>query len=314
MIVTLTKQTQINTPSIATIGFFDGVHRGHQFLIESMKAKATELHLGTMAITFDVHPRHVIAQGNPPELLTTTDERLRLLEQMGIDNIIVLPFNSDMARMTSKEFIQRVMTQINVKQLLLGYDNRFGSDRASTLTDYVRFGLSVGIIVERAEPFFVGDTAVSSSRVRRLLQIGDVSGAALCLGRSYNVAGTVTDGFHEGHRLGFPTANIIKDALKALPSRGVYATLSEIEGDKKKWFSMTNIGIRPTFQGHRQTIETHLIDFSGDIYGQRLNIEFVSRLRDERPFELPESLAHQLETDRQQAREACSKYLYNLEN
>lgn len=305
MRINLSPTTTLKGPYCATIGFFDGVHRGHQYLIDSVKAQAHELGISSMAITFDVHPRQILTPSCPPELLTTSDERLDLLESTGIDAILVVPFSLEMSRLTSDEFIHQVMLRVGVSHLVLGYDNRFGSDRAATFADYSLSCQHAGIDLRRAEPLIVDNEAISSSRIRRLLQQGDVKAAASLLGRSYSIAGTVEQGYREGRRMGFPTANISPDKGKAIPQRGVYATRSVCTTCPDGTPSMTNIGIRPTFSGHRQTIETHLIGFSGDIYGQRLRVEFVDRLRDERHFGSEESLAEQLGRDRQQAIQTC---------
>lgn len=307
MTVTLTPQTQIAVPSVATIGFFDGFHRGHQFLIESLKRKASTLGLSTMAITFDVHPRQVLTPNDPPLLLTTTAERIDMLERSGVDTVVVLPFSSEMARMTSREFIHRVMTRIGIRHLLLGYDNHFGSDRAASFDDYVASGQQVGITVERANPFLVDGQAVSSSRVRRLLAAGSVEAARENLGRYYAAAGIIENGYHEGRQIGFPTANLHLDATKMLPSRGVYATLATIEGSANAIAAMTNIGLRPTFGGQHQTVETHLIGFEGDIYGQELSIQFVAHLREEHQFDSIDELRRQLENDKLMALSCLDK-------
>lgn len=308
MTITLTPQTQISVPSVATIGFFDGFHRGHQFLIESLKQKAKELNLSTMAITFDVHPRQVLTPNDPPRLLTSAEERIAMLQGSGIDTVVVLPFSSEMSRMTSKEFIHSVMTRIGIRHLLLGYDNHFGSDRTADFSDYVASGREVGIRVERAEPFLVDNEAVSSSRIRRLLDKGMVDAARENLGRPYAVAGLVENGYHEGRQIGFPTANIRVDATKMLPHRGSYATLATIAGSCEMLPAMTNIGLRPTFGCHHLTIETHLIGFEGDIYGHELSLQFISHLREEQQFASVEELRQQLELDRTTALSLLKSY------
>jgi len=305
MTIRLSPSTTLQGPYCATIGFFDGVHRGHRYLIEAVKAQARELGASTMAITFDVHPRQVLSPQNPPELLTTAEERLHLLESEGLDAVLVVPFGTEMSRLSSREFIDRVMRRVGVAHLVLGYDNRFGSDRAATFADYELSCRAAGITLRRGEALIVDGEAISSSRIRRLLHCGDVKAASSLLGQPYSMAGTVEQGCREGRRMGFPTANIAPDKGKAIPRRGVYATRSVCEACPDGVPSMTNIGVRPTFNGERQTIETHLIGFSGNLYGQRLRIEFIDRLRDEMQFPSEESLAEQLERDRRQAIEAC---------
>jgi len=210
----------------AAIGFFDGVHRGHQFLIEQIKAEAARRGLLPIVITFEEHPRLTLTQTHYwPELLTTNEEKLRLLQAAGLAGCVMLHFDLEMSTLSSKEFMQRVLRdKLNVKCLLVGYDHHFGSDLSAGYKDYVRYGKEVGIEVLRERCFASGDLQISSSAVRRFLAGGDVASATTCLGRPYLLEGVIVRGHHEGTALGFPTANLKPTCEEqVVPGRGVYA-------------------------------------------------------------------------------------------
>lgn len=285
-------------PCVATIGFFDGVHRGHQFLIEKVKDEAREAGLASLVITFDKHPRQVLQQSYQPQLLTTLDEKLRLLAMTGIDDVYVLHFTKELAALTAREFMEQVLRdRLNVRKLVIGYDNRFGHNRAEGFDDYVRYGRELGIAVDQAPHFELGGVNVSSSVVRAFLNGGEVAMANKCLGRPFMLTGTVVRGFQEGRKMGFPTANLDTDDGLLVPADGVYAVETQVNGQGKWMPGMMNIGRRPTFHGTKRTLETHIFDFDGDIYGRRFAVRFLSKVRDERMFESEEKLKEQLERD-----------------
>lgn len=296
-------------PSAATIGFFDGVHRGHQYLVAQVTEAARRAGLLSMAITFDRHPRQTLHSEYVPQLLTTLDEKLSMLSKTGVDTAVVLPFDSEMARMTARDFMLRVLRErLNVRELVIGYDNRFGCGRTDGFEDYVRYGKTMGIEVARADALTVGGRGVSSSAIRRLLQEGDVEAAALLLGYNYAIEGTVVSGCHEGSRLGFPTANIdARTVPQLVPANGVYAVRVSVEGEEKQYNGMTNIGRRPTFAGTDATIETNIFDFHQDLYGSRIAISMIQRLRCEQRFDTPEQLAKQLAEDKKRVEQIVGK-------
>lgn len=284
----------------AAIGFFDGVHRGHAFLIEQVKALAAQRGLRPIVITFEEHPRLALSTTRYwPELLTTNEQKLQLLRQTGIDGCVMLHFDHAMSMLTSAEFMQLVLKkQIGVSCLVVGYDHHFGSDLSAGFKDYVRYGRSCGIEVVRERPFETGDIRVSSSATRRFLAGGNVEMARVCLGRPYLLEGTVVKGRHEGTALGFPTANVSPDcAEQVVPGRGVYAVRAELDGFS--YMGMLNIGWRPTLNnGSDQTIEAHLLDYDGpDLYGRHIALKFYRRVRDEHRFESLEALKEQLAAD-----------------
>lgn len=297
----------------ATIGFFDGVHRGHQYLVEQLRRLAAERNLLPMVITFDRHPRQVLHADWQPRLLSTLGEKEALLRQTGIDRLEVLPFDEELAALSARDFMRQVLReQLGVRLLLTGYDNHFGhreKDSTEGFADYVRYGQEQGIEVVCGLPLIIDGTSVSSSLVRRKLDEGLVEEASRLLGRPYDLSGTVEHGEQEGRRMGFPTANLHVTTLeKLIPAGGVYAVRVQMAGDSRSWAAMTNIGQRPTFgEGHRQTIETHIFGFSGDLYGRRITLSFVRRLRDEQHFSSPEALARQMAIDAEQCKIILSK-------
>lgn len=288
-------------PSVASIGFFDGVHRGHRYLIEQVKREATERGLDAMLITFGRHPREVLQRDYVPKLLTSTIEKQQLLQKAGITRVETLDFTREMSRLTAREFMEKILQdQLGVKVLVMGYDHRFGSD-GGTHEDYVRWGREVGIEVLQAQE--MPEEYVSSSECRRLLQEGDVEKTASLLGHHYLLTGTVGEGHHVGKRLGFPTANVNPERGKVLPRDGVYAVWVVTEdGTRRK--GMLNIGHRPTLDnGEERSIEVNIIDFDEDVYGKTIQMEFVCRLRDEQKFNSLESLQQQLAEDRKRVLE-----------
>ena len=285
----------------ATIGFFDGVHRGHQFMIDSLTTMAHAQGRQSLVITFDRHPRQVVHADYVPQLITTTDEKLQLLHATAADRIEVLHFDAQMAQLSAYEFMRQVLHEkYGVAMLLTGYDNRFGHNRAEGFADYVRYGEEMGMKVLQNTPIDIDGMRVSSSLIRRLIVEGNITEASNCMGHPYSITGSVAHGFQEGRRIGFPTANIVPEsAEKLVPGNGVYATKVSVEGGE--WMpAMLNIGTNPTFQRQQTTIEAHIIGFEGDIYGRKVRVEFGRKLRDEQRFESVEALQKQLEADKKE--------------
>lgn len=301
----MTSRPAAPRPSVATIGFFDGVHRGHRFLLDHIIAEAQAAGLASMAVTFDRHPRQVLQSDYVPQTLSTPEEKLQLLAATGLDYAAVLHFDRDMASCAARDFMRDILRDgLGVQRLVIGYDHRFGHNRAEGFEDYVRYGRELGITVEQTPALDASGEQVSSSLVRRLLTAGDVERAASCLGRPYTVTGTVTGGYREGRRMGFPTANLDLARLgQMLPAEGVYATEVHVEGERQPLQGMTNIGHRPTFGTHGVTVETHILDYAADLYGRQISLTFMSRLRGECTFGSPEALADQLAEDKEAVRQ-----------
>lgn len=289
----------LTRPVVATVGFFDGVHLGHQYLVRQVVDRAHTLGLESMVITFDRHPRSVLRQDFQPQLLTPLDEKLRLLGLTGVDVVVVLRFDKVMAMLSARRFMDEVLrVRLCVQQLIIGYDNRFGHDRAESFDDYARYGREIGMQVTHASAYVVDGIEVSSSVVRAFLHEGEVTLAARCLGRDYTLYGWVSDGYKEGRKLGYPTANLDVSRLgQLIPGNGVYAVKARVGAASRSMPAMTNIGMRPTFDGHERTVETHIFDFCENIYDQRLDLSFVRRVRSERKFEDVNALVDQLKQD-----------------
>ena len=286
---------------VASIGFFDGVHRGHLCLIEQLRDEAGRRGIGSLLVTFDRHPRTVLSPSQVPPLLTTLEEKERLLRETGVSEIAILPFTLELSRLSAREFMEQVLRrELGVEVLILGYDHAFGHGGGS-LDDYVRWGRETGIEVVRAHE--LSSLMVSSSKCRRLIEEGDVRGAAEMLGRFYTLSGEVVRGFHVGHELGFPTANLQVDAEKVMPRNGAYAVWATL-ADGERHGGMLNIGTRPTIgNGETTSVEVNLLDYDGNLYDQRRTVEFVARLRDERRFDSRSELMSQLALDEAAARE-----------
>lgn len=289
-------------PSIATIGFFDGVHLGHQFLLNKLADMAQQSDLEATVITFDRHPRQVLQSDYQPKMLSTLDEKLTKLQQTRVDNVVVIHFDKNFAQLSARIFMEMVLkNQLNVKKLIMGYDNRFGHNRSETFEDYVAYGQEIGMEVMQSSALTLGDVNVSSSVVRRLVERGDMEAVQKCLGTPYIIKGKVVNGFQNGRKLGFPTANIEVDSSeKMLPPTGVYAVKVVLENDETTYGGMLDIGTRPTFNGKNQTIEVNIFDFEGDLYGSMLSVSFVKRLRDDVKFDSIEALIAQLHEDKTQ--------------
>lgn len=271
---------------VATIGMFDGVHRGHQFVLQHVVDEARQRALRSMAITFD--------KGSA-QTLTPLAQKRTLLMNTGIDRIEVLTFNEALKQMTAREFMQQVLRdKYGVKVLLIGYDNRFGHNRTEGFQDYVRYGKELDIEVLQLPA--AGE--ISSSIIRQQVAAGDISKANELLGHPYTIAGRVEHGEHIGTKLGFPTANIVvDDQCQLIPAAGVYAVNIRMENNTEWKHGMMNIGTRPTFNGQRQTLEVNIFHLSEDLYGQRIEVTFAERLRGEQRFDSAEALKEQLQRD-----------------
>lgn len=285
---------------VATIGFFDGVHRGHRFLIDCVIEEAQRSGMSSAVITFDRHPREVLQTDYQPDLLSTLDEKLLLLSKTHVDNTVVLHFDSSLAALTAHDFMRDVLQgELKVRKLIIGYDNRFGHNRSEGFDDYVRYGKELGIEVIRADAFLPDDVRVSSSVIRTCLREGRVEEANRLLGYDYTIESRIVSGYQNGRKMGFPTANLdVTRCQQLLPASGVYAVLVRLK-DSVGWKrGMMNIGHRPTFNGTTTSMEVNLFNFTGDLYGQELLVSFISKIRDEHKFDSLEALAQQLKHDK----------------
>ena len=295
-----------NNRYAATIGFFDGVHKGHVHLLESLKSIAAERGLKSMAITFPEHPRQILQSDYRPRLLSTPEDKVRLLENTGIDYCFPLHFTTALAALDARTFMTDFLQKkLGVSTLLVGHDHHFGHDTNLTVDDYRRIGNEIGMEVIPADAFLYEGAPISSSRIRRELVAGNVKAANDMLGYRYTISGTVIHGLQNGRKMGFPTANLGPYCeFMQIPADGVYSSVAKVDGEI--WPAMLNIGFRPTFEGKARTIEAHLLGFDRDIYFHELTLEFVDFLRPERRFESPQELAAQLEADRNKVRQTIN--------
>ena len=285
---------------VATIGFFDGVHAGHRFLLNELKKIAEEEQKISVAITFDVHPRKVLKSDFQPKLLTTLDEKIDLLSTTGVDACVVLNFTKELSLLSASEFLKDILLKkIKVRTLLVGHDHRFGHNRLENFADYAEYGHSLGMKVIQAQKYVTNETHhISSSEIRHALEQGDLAQANKLLTYPFVLTGIVKSGFQVGRKIGFPTANLFPDAEdKILPATGVYAV--RVKWENHEYKGMMNIGHRPTINySEEKTLEVHVIDFEGDIYNRNLKIEFILKIRDEMKFGSVEELIAQLKKDK----------------
>ncbi len=304
--------------SVVTTGTFDGVHLGHRAIVAYLVERAREVGGVPTVVTFSPHPREVIAGVRVP-LLTTIDERADLLEALGVERFVVLPFSRALSQLSPEAYVEDVLLgQVGMREIVVGYDHRFGRGREGSRETLERIGRTRGFTVDvipeqiyGAGEGVAGDgpargVTISSSEIRRrLVEDGDAAGAALLLGRPYRLRGPVVRGDQRGRTIGFPTANVQPaDPATLVPKTGVYAVRAVLRGGEAVE-GMMNVGVRPTFETDgRRTVEVHLFDFAGDLYGQTLAVDVVARLRDERRFSGPNALVAQLREDAGQARSA----------
>ncbi len=299
MIVIRQNEDTIEQGIVATIGFFDGVHVGHRFLIKELQDWGKKLNMPSAVITFPEHPRQVLHSDYRPKLLDTFQEKMERLETTGIDYCIALDFTYELSLYSAADFIRLLAEEYHVKGLLIGYDHRFGHDRSDGFEQYGEYGGQVGMEVRKASPYDEGNIRVSSSEIRRLLQEGKVEMANALLTYPYQLRGRIVSGYKVGRTIGFPTANIEMDSpYKLLPKVGVYAVWVELLG--KRYKGMLYIGKRPTLQnGDNLTIEVNILGFSGNAYNDEITVSFVYAVREDKTFESVEALREQLERDRQ---------------
>jgi len=289
--------------SVVTVGTFDGVHRGHQAIIEYLKRRAQDQSGPSTLVSFDPHPRAVV-HGDDVPLLTTVAERADVLEDLGLDRFVVVPFSTEFAQLGPEEYVRDVLVKrIGVQEITVGYDHRFGKDRAGDVEVLRDLGTQYEFEVDVIPPQEVDRDVVSSSSIRSLLlKDGAVNAASDRLGRPYPLDGIVARGEGRGRKLGYPTANLaLGDARKLVPKRGVYATVATLPDGRRRG-GMMNIGRRPTFDEMDVTVEVHLLDYEGDLYGERLSVQFLQRLRAEQKFQSAEALAAQLSEDEEHCR------------
>jgi riboflavin kinase/FMN adenylyltransferase len=293
--------------SVVSVGTFDGVHLAHQQLLKEVVERAQARKGRSIVLTFDPHPKEVLT-GHPMQLLTTIEERQQICEQLGIDVFYRIGFTYEFSRLTSREFFLRYIVQgCGVSEVVEGYDHHFGRDREGSVEELLKLGREFEFSVAALKPVYVDEEIVSSSQIRQHLLQGKVDRALRLLGRPYAVSGTVIRGDARGRELGYPTANLQLTHHKLIPQDGIYFVQVDVGGPTR--YGMVSIGVRPTFvdQGQR-TVEVHLLDFEGDLYGQTLTVQFLRRLREERKFDSAQHLIEQMHLDEQQSRTLMAEF------
>lgn len=291
--------------TVVTVGTFDGVHLGHRKLMETVVKKAKKRNARSVVVTFDPHPREIINPGKGGiKLLTTLKERCEILEDLGIDILLVIPFDRDFSLLTSEEFVRDIIHEkIGVSEFVIGYDHHFGRDRKGTIDTIEKLGKELGFASHVVSKQEMGEVTISSTLIRKTLaDDGDVKKAAEYLGREYLLNGIVIHGDERGRTIGYPTANLKPEhENKVIPKNGVYAVKVRVKGE---WFGgMMNIGVRPTFDDPERTIEVNIFDFDWEIYGDTIQIRFVDRIRNEQKFDGIKELKAQLASDKQKSLE-----------
>lgn len=291
--------------SFVTIGNFDGVHLGHREIFQRLTREAKAAERKAAVITFDPHPKMLLhPERRPFYLITTKEEKIRLIEKEGIDGLVIIPFTEEFSRITADEFVHDILWNLfRVKKVLIGHDYTFGHAKGGNKHTLIQWGRKLGFSVEIMEPYILDGHIISSTLVRKTIQNGDVRKAATYLGRPYNIGGVVVHGHHRGKDLGFPTANVLPEKV-LFPAHGVYAALVEL--GEKPLPAVVNVGDNPTFGNSEVSIEAFILDFTSNIYGQKINVLFLERIREERKFSSPAELVEQIEKDITKAREILS--------
>lgn len=293
---------------VATVGFFDGVHGGHRFLLNEVIEEARRQQSISVVVTFNEHPRKILKSDYQPRLLTTLEEKLELLGTTGIDACVVLDFSKEMSLFSAKEFIKNILSdKLKVSTLFVGHDHRFGHNREDGFEEYKLYGAELNMNVFQAERFVLGgDEHFSSSQIRKALTTGDIALANTLLTYPYTFVGKVIGGYKNGRKIGFPTANMwFENKEKIIPAVGVYAVQVYVKGHSYK--GMMNIGYRPTFSADDQlSMEVHIIDFEADIYDQTIKIECIYRIRNEKKFNGVAELVEQLQKDKETVQQLLS--------
>ena len=287
--------------AVVTIGTFDGVHRGHQEILKNMVNRAKELDGESVVVTFYPHPRQVLSHDSGIRFISTQEEKIKHLEALGIDNLIIIKFTKEFAAIPSEDFIKDYLVKnIQPAVLIIGYDHHFGKGRTGDFDMLYELGSQYHFKVEKIQEQDVDNVAVSSTKIRHFLENGDIKHANMLLGYEFSYIGKVIHGQQVGHKMGYPTANIdVAEEFQLIEKQGVYATFAEIDG--KSYPAMTYIGKRPTMHDNRpQSIETYIISFDGDLYDKEIKIRFVDFVRDDKKFDNFEALKRQISIDEQQ--------------
>lgn len=294
-------------PTVITIGTFDGVHIGHRKILDKIINHAKSTDLKSSVLTFFPHPRMVLQKDADIKLLNTIDEKVMILERLGLNVLIIHPFTKDFSRLTATEFVRDILVNtLNIKHVIIGYDHRFGRNRTANITDLKAFGTALDFSVEEIPAQEIDDVSVSSTKIRKALNEGDIETANSYLGYEYMLTGVIVKGKGIGKQLGYPTANLyIEENYKLIPKNGAYIVKSTI--NEQIVYGMMNIGFNPTVNGTKRTIEINFFNFDANLYEQKIQIDIIKRLRDEHKFESVEALKNQLAQDKKTSLQYISR-------
>ena len=284
--------------TIVTVGTFDGVHLGHQEIITHVVEKAKKTGLASVLLTFDPHPRKVLQPNAPMPLIQTLEERAATLEHCGLNHLVVHPFTKSFSKLSAAAYVEAILLKmLNTKEIVIGHNHRFGKNRAAAVDDLKHFGNIYDFGVTQINPQQLDNISISSTKIRIALSAGDIKTANSFLGHPFTLTGTVVEGHKKGRTIGFPTANItLENADKIIPKGGVYT--AKVKMIDKWYLGMLNIGTNPTVNGQQQSIELHIIGWSGNLYDQRIQVALLDRIRDEVKFDSMAELQEQLEKDK----------------
>lgn len=302
----LSNHTSINK-TFVTIGTFDGVHVGHQKVLSNLVQSAKKNNASSVLLTFFPHPRMVLQKNTGIKLINTIDERIKLLKKTGLEILVIHEFTKDFAKKTALDFVKNVLVDnLKISNLIIGYDHRFGKDREGNFEQLTAFGKKFGFNVSKIPQQEIDHITISSTKIRKAIELGNIEEANRYLGYCFMLTGEVVKGKNLGEKIGFPTANIsIKETYKLLPKTGSYVVKAELENETV--YGMMNIGFRPTVKGKNQTIEIHFFDFNKDLYGKSIQIDVLKFLREEQKFDSVEDLKNQLQKDREKSLEIIKK-------
>lgn len=302
----ISKYNQVY-PTVITIGTFDGVHIGHQKILEKIINHAKTTDLKSAVLTFFPHPRMVLQKDADIKLLNTIDEKMMILKGLGLDVLIIHPFTMEFSRLTAKQFVRDILVNtFHTKKVIIGYDHRFGRNRTANITDLIAFGNLLDFTVDEISAEEIDDVSVSSTKIRKALEEGDIETANSYLGYEYMLTGTIVKGKGLGKQLGYPTANLdIAEPYKLIPKNGAYTVKSRLNGTTV--YGMMNIGFNPTVNGTEKSVEINFFDFNTDLYEKTIQIDILTRLRDEHKFESVEALKGQLARDKEKSLEFINR-------
>ncbi len=292
---------KVSKPTVVTIGTFDGVHIGHQKIIKRLIDTGEQEGLKSTILTFFPHPRMVLQKDSNIKLINTIDERHKILDALGLDYLLIKEFTKEFSRLSSEDFVKQILVdKLHAKKVIIGYDHRFGRNRNANIDDLKQFGAAYGFEVEEISAQDIDEVAVSSTKIRKALIAGDISKANTFLGHPFTITGIVIKGKGLGRQLGFSTANIhVEETYKLIPKYGAYIVTAVIGGELI--YGMMNIGVNPTVNGEKESLEVHFFNFNKDIYNEKVQINLLQRLRDEQKFESVTALKNQLQKDKEAA-------------